>query len=177
MCVVYVPANSAKYYQPLDLTVNRYTKHYFKNKFNQWYSQQVSSQLARGINLENIEMKLKLSLIKPIYAAWVVDFYNHMTTAKQVVIITNGWRATGILDTIELGSSALQSIDLFDDIDPSLSAQPEDSCNNVGVIDDYIDIDNNVVDEDDENQDEDEYYDANRKGAFDFEFMESFIDE
>ena len=89
MCVVYVPANMTKYYQPLDLTVNGYAKRYFKNKFNEWYSQQVSSQLARGINLENIEVKLKLSLIKPIHAAWVVDFYNHMTTAKGVEIITS----------------------------------------------------------------------------------------
>ena len=163
-----------KYYQPLDLTVNGYAKRYFKNKFNEWYSQQVSSQLARGINLENIEVKLKLSLIKPIHAAWVVDFYNHMTTAKGVEIITSGWRAAGILDAIELGSSALPSIDPFDDIDPLLSTQLEDSCNNAGVTDEYIDTDNNVVDKDDENDDKDEYYDANRKGAF--EFMESFID-
>ena len=178
MCVVYVPANMTKYYQPLDLTVNGYAKRYFKNKFNEWYSQQVSSQLARGINLENIEVKLKLSLIKPIHAAWVVDFYNHMTTAKGVEIITSGWRTVGILDAIELGSSALPSIDPFDDIDPLLSTQLEDNCNNVGVIDEYIDeyidIDNNVVDKDDENDDEDECYDAIRKGAF--EFMESFID-
>ena len=87
MCVVYVDANMIKYYQPLDLTVNGYAKRYFKNKFNEWYSQQVSSQLARGINLENIDVKLKLSLIKSIHAVWVVDFYNHMTTAKEVEIL------------------------------------------------------------------------------------------
>ena len=120
-------------------------------------------------------MKLKLSLIKTIHPAWAVDFYNHMTTAKGVEIITSGWRAVGILDAIELGSSAIPSRDTVDNIDPLLSTQLEDSCNNVGVIDEYIDIDNNVIDKDDENDDEDEYYDANRKGAF--EFIESFIDE
>ena len=56
-----------------------------------------------------------------------------------------------------------------------MSIQPEDSCNNVGVIDEYTDIDNNVVDKDDGNDDKDKYYDAHRKGAF--EFIESFIDE
>ena len=95
-----------------------------------------------------------------------------MTTAKGVEIITSEWRAAGILDVIELGSGALSSIDPFDDIDPLLSTQFED---NVGVIDEYIDIDNNVVNKDDENDDEDEYYGANRKGVF--ELMESFIDE
>ena len=78
-------------------------------------------------------MKLKLSLIKPIHAAWVVDFYNHMTTAKGVEIITSGWRAAGILDAMELGSSALPSIDPFDDTDPLLPTQLQESFNNVGV--------------------------------------------
>ena len=117
-----------KYYQPLDLTVNRYAKHYFKSEFNEWYLQQASSQLACGINLEDIEVNLKLSLIKPIHAAWVVDFCNHMTTANGVETITSGWKAAGILDAIELGSSVLPSIDPFDDIDPLLSSQLEDSC-------------------------------------------------
>ena len=175
MFVVYVPANTTKYYQPPDLIVNGYAKRHFKNKFSEWYSQQVSSQLARGINLENIEVELKLLLIKSIHAAWIVDFYNHMTTAKGVEIITSGWRASGILDAIESGSSSLPSIDLFDDIDTLMSTQLEERCNNVGVIDEYIDIDNNAVYKVDENDDEYEYYDANRKGAF--EFIESFIDE
>ena len=164
-----------KYYQLLDLTVNGYAKRYFKNIFNERYSQQVSSQLARGINLENIEVKLKLSLIKPIHTAWVVDFYSHMAAAKGVEIITSGQRAAEILGVIELGSSALLSIDPFDDIHPLLSTQIEDGSNNVGVIDKYIDIDNNLVNKDDENDDKDEHYDANIKGAF--EFMESFIDK
>ena len=43
------------------------------------------------------------------------------------------------------------------------------------VLDKYIHIDNNVVDKDNENDDEDEYYDGKRKGAF--EFMERFLDE
>ena len=118
---------------------------------------------------------LKASLIKPIHAAWVVELYNHMTTAQGVEIITSGWRAVEMLDAIGLGTCALPSIDPFDDIDPLLSTQLEDSCNNVGVTEEYIDTDSNVVDKEDENDDEDEYYDDNRKGAF--EFMESFIDE
>ena len=44
-----------------------------------------------------------------------------MTTAKGVAIITSGWRAAGILDAIELGSSALPLIDPFDDINSLLS--------------------------------------------------------
>ena len=57
LCVVNVPTNMTKYYQPLDLTVNGYAKRYLKRKFNEWYSQQVSTQLANGMNLEDIEVK------------------------------------------------------------------------------------------------------------------------
>ena len=56
-----------------------------------------------------------------------------------------------------------------------MKQNPDRKKNNVGVIGEYIDIDNNVVEKVDENDDEDEYCDTNRKGAF--EFMESFIDE
>ena len=108
-------------------------------------------------------MKLKLLLIKPIHAAWVIDFYNHMATSKGVEIITSEWRAAGILDCIELQSSALPRIDSFDDIDSLLSTQLKNSQINIGVIDKYIDIDGNVVDKNDENDDKYEYYDANRK--------------
>ena len=41
ICIVNVPANMTKYYQPLDLTVNGYAKRYLKRKFIQWYSGQV----------------------------------------------------------------------------------------------------------------------------------------
>ena len=56
-----------------------------------------------------------------------------------------------------------------------MKENPDRKKNNVGVIGEYIDIDNNVVEKVDENDDEDEYCDTNRKGAF--EFKESFIDE
>ena len=41
MCLVYVPANMIKYYQPLDLVDNRHARRYFKSKLDQWYSQQI----------------------------------------------------------------------------------------------------------------------------------------
>ena len=34
ICIVNVPANMTKYYQPLDLTVNGYAKRYLKRKLS-----------------------------------------------------------------------------------------------------------------------------------------------
>ena len=38
VCIVNVPPNMTKFYQPLDLTVNGYAKRFLKRKFNEWYS-------------------------------------------------------------------------------------------------------------------------------------------
>ena len=65
LCVINVPANMTKYYQPLDLTVNFEAKCFFKRKFVDWYSKQVSNQLSEGKPLESVQVPLKLSIIKP----------------------------------------------------------------------------------------------------------------
>ena len=69
ICIVNVPANMTKYYQPLDLTVNGYAKRFMKNKFIEWYAQQFKKQLDDGVNLEDIRVKLQLTTIMPIHAA------------------------------------------------------------------------------------------------------------
>ena len=118
--IVNVPRNMTKYYQPLDLTVNGYSKRFLKNKFNEWYSFQVSKQLAEGVMLENVQVKLNLTILKPIHAGWLVDFYNHMTTDKGFDIIKNGWKAAGTTNAIRLGLNNLPSVDPFDEMDPML---------------------------------------------------------
>lgn len=118
ICVVNVPANMTHLYQPLDLTVNGYAKKFLKNKFNNWYANQISKQLDAGTKLDEIRIKLKLSLLKPLHAAWIVDFYNEMTSVKGKEIIASGWRSAGITDAIRLGTKELPPIDPFHDIDP-----------------------------------------------------------
>ena len=87
VCIVNVPANMTKYYQPLDLTVNGYAKRYLKRKFVEWYSGQVKSQLDKNISIEDIQVGLQLTKLKPIHAGWLVEFYNHMTTTKGLSMV------------------------------------------------------------------------------------------
>ena len=87
-----------------------------------------------------MEVKLRLSLIKPIHAVWVVEFYNHMASERGIEIVESGWRASGILDALRMGSSALPSIHPFAVIDPMLPApMPDDDEPNVGAVGEYID--------------------------------------
>ena len=121
VCIINVPANMTKFYQPLDLTVNGYAKRFLKRKFNEWYSGQVKAQLDNDVSLDGIQVGLQLTKLKPVHAGWIVQFYNHMTTSKGKEIINSGWKGAGISDALELGSSKMPSIDPFDDIDPMLS--------------------------------------------------------
>lgn len=118
LLVTNVPANMTRFYQPLDLTVNGSAKRFLEKKFSSWYSQQVSDEIESGKSLEEIDVKLRLSTMKPLHAGWVVDFYNFITSAEGKTIIMNGWKEAGIFDALRLGSSKLPNIDPFHDIDP-----------------------------------------------------------
>ena len=70
-----------------------------KKKFNEWYTSQVQ-QLGEGKEVEQIEVKLTLTTLKPIHAKWRVDFYNHMTITERKKVISNDWSATGITNSV-----------------------------------------------------------------------------
>ena len=76
---VKVPANMTSLFQPLDLTVNGSAKAFMKKKYTEWYSLEVTKQLDNGKSAEEIEVKLLLSKLKPLYASWLIDLYNHFT--------------------------------------------------------------------------------------------------
>ena len=120
-----VPANMTKYYQPLGLTVNGQAKRFLKSKFTEWHSSQIRAYLDKGVSIDDIEVVLQLSKIKPIHAGWLVELYNHTTTSKGKETIDSGWKAADVSDTVKLGSSKLPPIYPFHDIDPMLGDESE----------------------------------------------------
>ena len=74
------PANMAKYYQVSELTVNKYAKAFIRKNFNEWHAKETHCQLDVGIPLEEVDVKLWLSVMKPIHAHWMVELYNHIPT-------------------------------------------------------------------------------------------------
>ena len=80
-----------RFYQPLDLETK---------KFNNWYSKEISKQSENGKPLADVDVKLRLSTLKPIHAGWIVDFYNYITLGEGRKVIENGWKASGIADTV-----------------------------------------------------------------------------
>ena len=70
--IVSVPANMAHFFQPLDLTVNGQAKKFCREKFTTWYWEGVQRQLDSGTSFEDIEVDLRMSVIKPLHAGWLV---------------------------------------------------------------------------------------------------------
>ena len=93
-----------RFYQPLDLLVNGSAKRFIAKKFYSWYSQQTSNEVESGKPLEAIDIKLRLSTLKPLHAASVVDFYNYITSAQGKETVINGWKSAGIYYILKHGS-------------------------------------------------------------------------
>ena len=106
------------YYQPLDLTTNKWSKEFLKTKFSQWYSEETQDASDSGKAIEDIEVKLPISVMKPLHGCWFIEMYNELTSARCKKVIKSGWERSGTLDAITLGLENLPKLDPFADIDP-----------------------------------------------------------
>ena len=119
----YLPNN---YYQPLDCTTNKWAKDF---TICTWYAKQIREQLARGVPLEQIDIKFQLTTMKPLHVQWVIDLYNEMTTQNGKDVVIADWEQSGIFDAIKLGSANLPTLD------PSQELDPLDSDDTLAILD------------------------------------------
>ena len=115
-----VSANLTYLFQPLNVQggPNGYVKRFVKKKFMLWYSDQVIRALDEGKDIKDVEISLKLSIVKPLHAKWLIEMYNHMTSSEGRDICLKGWKVAGILDGAEKGLEESPNLDPFHDIDP-----------------------------------------------------------
>ena len=115
---VRVLANMRNIFQPLDLTVNGSFKSLMKRKFTEWYCKEIGKQLEENVPIEDSEIKLKVSVLKPLHASWLMATYNQLTSSAGREIITNGWKSAGITEAASKGIECLKKLDPFHSIDP-----------------------------------------------------------
>ena len=108
---VYVPANMTKYFQPLDLTINGVAKTFLKDKFGTWYAGEVSKQLENGTDIYSVDIKLQLSVLKPIHARWLISLYDHLRNKPELIV--KGFDQAGISDALHI---ELENEDPFEDL-------------------------------------------------------------
>ena len=94
-----------------DLTVNREPKKFIKDQFTSWYSAKIQSPPDLGVVLHNVDVDLRLSVLKPIHATWIVSMYNHLSSPEGRQSIAKGWKKAGVTDVVS-GSKKLPPEDL-----------------------------------------------------------------
>ena len=107
--VMIVPCNLTNKFQPLDLSVNKVAKSSIQNKYNDWFPNQVFTQLQNGKHLADIKISSKLSDLKPIYARWIVDWYNHVTKEKEMIV--RGFNSAGISEAVQNAQDIYEKIE------------------------------------------------------------------
>ena len=110
--IVHVPNNMTDHFQPLDVNVNGHAKEFLKRKFECWYAEQVTDQIDSGSSVYDVNVPLKLSIIKPIHARWLLGLYDHLRNSSETII--KGFEMAGIKDALAI---ELPSEDPFADLD------------------------------------------------------------
>ena len=115
-----VPANLTYLFQPLDVQggPNGYAKRFMKKKFTLWYADQVQRAMDAVKSMEKTDIDLKLSVLKPLHASWLIELFDHMTSPAGKAVSLKGWEVAGITDAVKKGTHGLPSLDPFHDIDP-----------------------------------------------------------
>ena len=69
--IMKVPINMTPLLQPLDLLINGWVKQWVRYRFADWYAEKIGAGLEKGLELESIEVKLTLTVMKPLHARWL----------------------------------------------------------------------------------------------------------
>lgn len=84
--VVFVPAACTDRLQPLDLIPNNVFKSYLKSEFQTYYAGEVQKQLTDGVALDEINIDLRTSSIKPLHAQWLVNAVEKLTLKPDMIV-------------------------------------------------------------------------------------------
>ena len=95
---VMVPPNCTDRLQPLDVSVNKAAKDFLKGKFHEWYADKVTKQIDGQDEVTPVD--LRLSIMKPIGAKWIIELHDYLKTKPDIII--NGFKGAGIIDAIRM---------------------------------------------------------------------------
>ena len=107
--VVIVPHNLTNKFHPLDISVNKAAKAFIQNRYNEWFSNQVACQLKKGADPADVKISSKLSDLKPLHTAWIVDVYNHLCEEPEMII--NGFDSAGVTEAVNDAQVVLEHIE------------------------------------------------------------------
>ena len=83
--VIHVPNNHTNLFQPLDISVNKSAKCSIADKYQNRYAE-VFQQLNTGVTAHDFKVVVKLSIMKPLHAKWVIEMYHDLKRSKQITV-------------------------------------------------------------------------------------------
>ena len=92
--VVLISPNCTDRLQPLDVSVNKTAKEFIQRKFHTWYAENICDQLEGKLPKQQVD--LRMSVVKPLGAKWMVQFFDYLKTKPDIV--SNGFKKSGIYD-------------------------------------------------------------------------------
>jgi hypothetical protein len=99
--VVFIPACCTDRLQPLDVSVQKAVKNRLRMSFENWYSEEIVSQLNELEDSETVVNPVDLSLtkLKPLSAKWLVQMFQHIKNKPD--IIRSGFSEAGITNALK----------------------------------------------------------------------------
>ena len=90
-----LPANCTDKLQPLDISVNKPMKDYLEKRFQQWYAQEVKTQLET-VSLSEVKVDVSLQVVKCPNANWIISGWQELEKRPEVAV--NSFKKSGIFD-------------------------------------------------------------------------------
>ena len=130
--------------------------------------------------LEEIDIKL-ISTLKPLDAAWVVDFYNCIMADEGKDIVINSWKSTEIYNALQYSSKQLLNMDPFHDIDPLMGDNTTIVKTNLDAVcqqdQEQLDSFRNLRDNDKDHEDMEETWELENYHTIAFDVSDNVDDE
>ncbi len=91
---VLVPACCTDRLQPLDISVNKAAKTFFRSEFQAWYAGQVQQQFSD-----------EEAISEPVDLSWLVRLHEYLSSNPNIIV--NGFMSAGIPQSIDAGKPIL----------------------------------------------------------------------
>ena len=83
--VVFVPAGCTGMLRPLDVSINDGFKRHLKEKFEEWYAEEIAASLGDSEAVISVKVDLRTSVIEPLHFKWLVSALSWMKESGEMV--------------------------------------------------------------------------------------------